>query len=231
MTIILFAALFPPIFLMIRIYRMDKIEREPGGLILKLFLFGAVAAIAAGGLESIFEGVLRAVFYKNSLAYRLALYFLVVGWTEEGVKHFALKRGSWNHPAFDYRFDAVVYSVAAALGFAAFENVGYVFAYGLNVALGRALTAIPGHCIFGIFMGYYYGTAKHFAVRGEPERARLYQWVSILMPVLMHGFYDFCATSGNGAASGVFLLYVILLDIVAFTRIHRYEKEDRRIEA
>ena len=51
------------------------------------------------------------------------------------------------------------------------------------------------------------------------------------MPVLMHGFYDFCATSGNGAASGIFLLYVILLDIVAFTRIHRYEKEDRRIEA
>ena len=53
MTIILFAALFPPIFLMIRIYRMDKIEREPGGLILKLFLFGAVAAIAAGDRKSV----------------------------------------------------------------------------------------------------------------------------------------------------------------------------------
>ena len=36
MTILLLAALLPPLFLMIKIYKLDKVEKEPGGLIVKL---------------------------------------------------------------------------------------------------------------------------------------------------------------------------------------------------
>ena len=31
MTILLLAALLPPLFLMIKIYKLDKVEKEPGG--------------------------------------------------------------------------------------------------------------------------------------------------------------------------------------------------------
>ena len=39
MTILLLAALLPPIVLLVWIYKMDKIESEPPRLILKLLLF------------------------------------------------------------------------------------------------------------------------------------------------------------------------------------------------
>ena len=79
---------------------------------------------------------------------------------EEGGKYFVLKHKTWRHPAFNYTFDAVVYAVTAALGFAVAENILYVMDGGVGVALLRAAVAVPGHAFDGVFMGYYYGIAK-----------------------------------------------------------------------
>lgn len=51
MTILLLAALLPPLFLMIKIYKLDKVEREPGSLIVKLLIFGVLTTIPAAFLE------------------------------------------------------------------------------------------------------------------------------------------------------------------------------------
>lgn len=47
MTMLLLAALLPPLFLMIKIYKLDKVEREPGGLIVKLLIFGVLTTVPA----------------------------------------------------------------------------------------------------------------------------------------------------------------------------------------
>ena len=231
MTILLLAALLPPIVLMIWVYRLDKIESEPPRLILKLLLFGALSCIPAAIIESIAGGVLERVIspYQFGTLYQFLYYFLVVAWTEEGVKHFALKHGSWKNPAFNYRFDAIVYAAAAALGFAACENVMYVVQYGIQVAAMRAVTAIPGHCIFGIYMGYYYGQAKHCQQTGDTSKQHMYQFLSIFMPVLLHGFYDFCATLDYAMMTIIFLVYIVILDIFAFRSIKRFAREDEHI--
>ena len=139
-TLLLLAAVIPPVFLMYKIYKIDRVEREPIGLILKLFLFGMLITLPAGYIERFFEGIIGTVLSEKSFAYRFISNFFIVAWAEEGLKHFALKRGSWRHTAFDYRFDAIVYSVAVTLGFAAFENIGYVFSYGFGNALGNSGT-------------------------------------------------------------------------------------------
>lgn len=232
MTILLAAALLPPIVLMIWIYRMDKVEPEPPGLVLKVLLLGALTTIPAGFIEMAAERLLNGLvsIYYYPLLYYFLLYFLIVAWTEEGVKHFALKIGSWKHPAFNYRFDGVIYSVAAALGFAAAENISYVLGWGgLQVAALRAVTAIPGHCIFGIYMGYYYGQAKYWAMQGDRGKQRMYQFLSIFMPLLLHGFYDFCATFGDQLMTVVFLVYIIILDIFAVKNIRRFARTDEHI--
>ncbi|MDY2959228.1 MAG: PrsW family glutamic-type intramembrane protease [Hornefia sp.] len=228
-TLLLLAAVIPPLFLMRKIYRIDKVEREPLGLVAKLFFFGILITIPAGYIESFLERLLGVIASEKSLMYRLVSNFLIVAWAEEGLKHFALKRGSWRNTAFDYRFDAIVYSVAVALGFAAFENIGYVFSYGLANALGRAVTAVPAHCICGIFMGYYYGTAKYFAVRKGWKRESFYQFLSLFIPILIHGFYDFAATSGSNGTSAVFLMYIIAMDVVAYITVLRMSKNDMRL--
>lgn len=49
------------------------------------------------------------------------------------MKLFFLYRRSWRDDNFNYKFDGVVYAVFVSLGFAAFENIMYVFSYGLSV--------------------------------------------------------------------------------------------------
>lgn len=147
MTILLLAALLPPLFLMIKIYKLDKVEKEPGGLIVKLLIFGVLTTIPAAFLEGFLISLVGGVISPKTTLFILVENFFCVGLVEEGVKYFALKKGSWNHPAFNYTFDGIVYAVAVSIGFAAAENVLYVMEYGMATAGVRAVTSIPGHCI------------------------------------------------------------------------------------
>ena len=54
MTIVVAAGLLPAIILLIYVYKMDRVEKEPVGLILKLVIFGAICTVPAGILERIF---------------------------------------------------------------------------------------------------------------------------------------------------------------------------------
>lgn len=229
--ILTLAALVPPVVLMVIIYNKDKTEKEPVGLILKLLLFGALTVIPAGIIESICESyVIPSLgISSGTVLYDFVLYFMVVAWTEEGVKHFALKRITWTHPAFDYSFDAVVYSVAVGLGFAAAENVSYVFMYGLSTALTRAMTAIPGHCIFAIYMGYFYGMARIRYTHLQPARSSANMFLSMLVPVLMHGAYDFIVSEGSQMMTVIFFIYLVCLDIAAIVTVNRSQKKDTHI--
>lgn len=56
---------------------------------------------------------------------RKVFLFGVLSLVEEFCKMKAAKKAAWDHPAFDYKFDAIVYCVISALGFAAIENVFY----------------------------------------------------------------------------------------------------------
>ena len=135
---LLLAALVPAAFLMVQVYRLDRIEKEPAGLLLKLVLFGALSGLAAGAIEGALTRVLDVTLGGDML--RLVLEnFLAVALVEEACKRWVVLKFAWNHPAFDYRFDAVVYCVFSALGFAALENILYVAEYGFAVAVSRAL--------------------------------------------------------------------------------------------
>ncbi len=231
MIILMNAALIPPLLLLIYVYHLDSVEHEPPGLIAALIVGGALSVISAYIIETIgmyLVGVLIPQKYTTLIA--LIENFIIVAWAEEGGKHFVMKRITWNHRAFDYTFDGVVYGVSASLGFAAAENISYLMRYGLGVAPVRAFTAIPLHCICGIFMGHFYGLAKSYKERGFFFINRLDMFLSMLVPVLIHGTYDFAASIGNWAAAVFFVIFVIALVIFAFFRIRSYASSDKRID-
>ena len=58
---------------------------------------------------------------------------------------------------FDEHYDGIVYGAAVSLGFATVENILYLFANGLESALGRAILPVSSHALFGVIMGYYLG--------------------------------------------------------------------------
>ena len=53
MNIILAAALLPAIILMVYVYSQDKVEKEPLGLLVALFGYGAISCIPASILEQL----------------------------------------------------------------------------------------------------------------------------------------------------------------------------------
>ena len=218
-VIYILAAILPALILLVYIYNQDTVEKEPPRLLYRLLLMGVVAGLLSIVLEQIGTAVLNSFVSQSNPAYVIFLAFLVVAAVEEGTKFFLLNRTTWRHPDFNYRFDAIVYAVFVSLGFAAFENIGYVFGYGLTVAPSRALLAIPGHMSFAVFMGYFYGRAKLYEHYGEMEKVRLNKWLGYLSAVFLHGFYDSCAMIGSTASTLVFVVFIIAMYIVVFRLI------------
>ena len=227
MSAVLVAGLLPCVVLLYIIYKKDSIEKEPPRLLLRLFLLGCLSTVPAVILEMVGAYILGAAGISNtSMAYYLIENFLVVAVAEECSKKFMLRRGSWNHPAFNYIFDGVVYGVFVSLGFAGLENVGYISGFGMEVAVIRGIAAIPLHAICGVFMGHFYGLEKAYSKHGYPEQARRARILSLLIPILIHGFYDFCASVQNEVLTYVWLIFVVVMDIIAIRSIFRYASED-----
>ena len=225
-AIYVLAAVVPAGFLMRYIYRQDRVEKEPIPLLGALVLGGVLAALAACVLERLGSALL----IQPTNPYYVVLYaFLVVAAVEEGTKFFFLYRRTWRDGNFNYRFDGVVYAVFVSLGFAAFENVLYVFQYGLSVALPRAILSIPGHMSFAVFMGVYYSRARLRFFRRQPVRCRMNLELGYLIAVFLHGVYDTCCLIGSDASTLVFLAFVAVMYLVVFTTIRRESRNDRPI--
>lgn len=224
------AAVLPALFLLYKVYQADQIEKEPPGLLISLVLYGILATGLAMIAEMVGGTVVGALFPENSLLYRLFFYFGVVALAEEGAKYVLLKRRTWYSPAFNYQFDGLVYAVFVSLGFALWENISYVAMYGLQVALLRAVTAIPGHACFGVFMGVWYGLAKKFERRGDQEKAQRYCRMAFLVPAFLHGSYDFIASMESGLWSLLFVIFIVTLFVVALRLVKRQSAYDRYLD-
>ncbi len=220
------AAIIPAVFLMIKVYRSDKLEPESPRILWALIRSGILASLIAMVAERVLEALLDASVRDDGL-YRILLYFVVVAFSEEGAKYYLLRRNSWHSEEFNCRFDGVVYAVFVSLGFALWENLSYVLHYGLSTAIVRALTAIPGHACFGVFMGVFYSLAKQASAQANTSMARLYSILSLIVPALLHGTYDYIASSDGGTAA--FIIFVAVLFTASYALIVKTGREDRAL--
>ena len=228
--ILIAAAVVPAVFLLIKVYHADRLEPEPSGLLLSLILRGVFATVIAMVLEELGSALLGSVYAENSLPYNVIMYFVIVAFSEEGAKYILLRRRTWRSDAFNCQFDGVVYAVFVALGFALWENISYVLMYGLGTAAIRAVTAVPGHACFGVFMGAFYGLAKRYDNFGDEYRSRRCRRLAVLVPVLLHGTYDFIATYEYDGYAWIFVVFVVLLFAAAYRRIKKLSRDDRFID-
>ena len=219
-------AIIPGLLLIIYVYKKDKVEKEPVGLLIKIIIFGVISCFAAGFLEPV-ESQFLPYYPPGSLQYAMQTSFLMAALVEEIVKFLAMRIGSWNYAGFNYRFDGVVYGVSSAVGFAIFENVMYVASYGLQTAIVRAFTAIPLHAFCGVFMGAIYSYSKKASILGDRRGTALYTLLALLVPMLIHGTYDTFAFLGQRGTMPL-LVFVVLLYIAAIYTIKRLSASDYR---
>ena len=225
--ILIAAAVIPAIVLLRFVYKEDRLDKESPGLLLSLVIFGILSTFAAIVTEQIGEAILGILLPQSSTAYNVLLYFVVVALSEEGFKYLLLKKRTWYSSEFNCQFDGVVYAVFVALGFALWENISYVLMYGLGTAAVRAVTAVPGHACFGVFMGVWYGLAKRLHGQGKDGASKLCRVLALLLPAFLHGCYDYIATIESVHYGWLFAAFVAVLFTVAFILVKRQSRRDR----
>lgn len=183
-------ALAPIVFLFTYIYLRDEYEREPLRYLLVAFLLGSFCAVPVIYLGDFLEEVTRLIPVKAEWVQLLLYAFIVVALAEEFMKYLVLRWYIYPHEEFDEPFDGIMYGTAVSLGFAAIENVLYVFSSedGVGTGLLRMFSAVPAHAMFGILMGYFVGNAKFFVRNGN---AFLERMKGLMVAIFFHGLYDF----------------------------------------
>lgn len=242
MPVLTLLAVIPSVFLLIKVYQADKVEKEPAPLLFKLFIKGLESAFFAAVVEALLINFglntlvhLGLIEGEGSFLYHAIEAFLIVAVAEEGFKYYFLKKTTWNHPAFDYRFDAVVYAVFVSLGFATIENILYVWGSqiesgtGLQLSVYRGVLSVPAHCVFAVAMGIHYGAAKYAQGHEQFDLEEAGLRKAFLVPVLMHGFFDFALMMNQPLYTGLFFLFVILADYRALKAVGRASQTDTRV--
>lgn len=171
-----------PSFLLLRyFYKRDNLKPEPTNQVIRIFFMGCLMILPAIILEKLISYFMPLVDRQWHALYQA---FAVAALVEEGIKFVLIKRVSRRMASFDEITDGIVYTIAAGLGFAFFENVAYgLRAGGFGILLLRGFTAVPLHAIASGLMGYYVGEAWF-----NPRRSGL---TGLFLAILFHGFYDY----------------------------------------
>jgi RsiW-degrading membrane proteinase PrsW (M82 family) len=229
---------FLPVFVFgLYVYNHDK-DKDSKNLLFKLFLGGIGSTFIAVMLSMILKGIfgLSGVFTEMSLFQIIIFAFMVVGLSEEFSKWLFTYWIGYKSKYFDRPFEIIMYSVFVALGFAAFENLFYVLGndtFGESVFVGviRAFSAIPAHAIDGVFMGYFLSIAKSAEIQGNILLKRKNIILSILIPSILHGLYDFFLFSAHIHYIFIALFFVtlVVLYIIGIKKIKTISKVKERL--
>lgn len=191
MAFLVIIAVLPGFLIFSWIMYMDRREKEPLGLALKVMLAGALSVIPAALIESFLNSF--AILPKETLIGAAQYSFLKIAPVEEFCKLYAAKLIIWRDPHFNEENDGVVYMGASALGFAMLENIFYVVPGGFGLAVTRALTALPLHTFTGVIIGYFIGVARFT----KPEKANRLIFQGFLIAWFTHGLYNTLLLTGT----------------------------------
>ena len=204
---LLYIALGPGIGIAVFIYYSDKLDLEPGRLVLKSFFLGGLAVLTTNYFEGVAGQVLgmqdlqdnsSPLYWPKTILYA----FVGVALAEELCKFLFLKAFIFDEREFNEPFDGIVYGGMVGCGFATVENIMYVLPHGQEVGILRMLTAVPGHAFFGIILGYFMGRAK-FSLNGARHLLH-----GLVVVVTLHGIYDTAAFSDT--TWSIYLIFAII---------------------
>ena len=199
------------------IYYKDKYEREPPIKLVEYFVLGILVSILAIFIElylsklNNFNGILSNIYTA----------FFVAALTEEGLKSIILIPMILREKNFNEKLDGIIYSIFLSLGFATIENIIYLMRERIDLlfslSITRGLISIPSHIMFAITMGYYISKYKF-----DKYNKKKYLYFAVIIPILLHGVFDFILMIGYRWAIIVFVVYLIFLWKINLDKLDKY---------
>ena len=214
---LIWLSLIPCLLWLAFFYVQDWYQREPLWLIGVTFLLGAASALVAFVVNTMGSLFLLAMMGKTPL-YKLAELWLVVGPVEEFVKMGAVLIFAYRRPEFDEPVDGVIYAAAAALGFAALENIIYLARHGEQIIVLRGIFANSGHALDSALWGLALSKARAAPNVGS-KRAGIIA-VGWAWAAGVHALYDtFCLVGGRSVVITIGLLILFIVAMFTYVEI------------
>lgn len=224
--IVLIAA-FAPALAWLFFFLREDVHPEPRRLIAKVFIVGAFASVPVFLIQSGADALLKGEF---------ALLVVILAFIEEIFKFFAAYVVVRRNPAFDEPIDAMIYMIAAALGFATVENVFITgSAYPLTASLGAFFTA--GGALTTLTFRFVGATLLHvlssalvgyFWARGwAKNRTRTLLAQGLFLATAVHAVFNFLIYRfqyENLIIPTLFLVVAGFFVLVDFERVKKLEK-------
>jgi RsiW-degrading membrane proteinase PrsW (M82 family) len=205
--------------------RFDRARPEPTWLVAATFALGGLAivpaALAEAGLAALTPWLEPSLSTLGGQAWALGFsipaFTVTVGVVEETAKYLCAWALPRHRREFDEPVDGIVYGCAAALGFAAVENVKY-FALGRMsgvVITMRAFETVPAHMFFSAIWGWAMGRTL------VSRRARVLPWLALAS--LAHGTFDaVLSTDGLQLVATGLVIVLGVAFVVMLQRALRY---------
>lgn len=170
------------------LYKYDKIEPEPLGVVLRIGLLGGfLSTTIAGIINSLGASVVGVEIGAAEMPFNKAIMFsTLVGFNEEFCKAIITILLVRNLDEMNEPIDAVIYSTAVGLGFSAIENISYTAQYGLINLVFRSLSAMPLHIGLASIWGYQIARAKFITQTDYFTTVK----DSVIIAAIFHAIYD-----------------------------------------
>ena len=204
--------LLPSLVWLLFYLQEDKKRPEPKKLILLAFLSGALSTFFAIWIRLFYNNLFSA-YGLSPYSFVFLLFFAgIEELTKFGVVYLIISK----RKEFDEPIDPMIYMIAAALGFAAVENVATAIQTpnSLENIVLRFIGATLLHSLSSGLVGYYWG--KALAAKRD-----LWSFIitGLLFAVLLHWAFNYLII-----ATGPFGLVIIFLVFMAFFVLNDFEK-------
>jgi RsiW-degrading membrane proteinase PrsW (M82 family) len=218
------AILAPAAFWIGYFYYKDRFRPEPLANLIAAYAMGFAsgflcyrfyALLARAGITADFQAILTRTSPMQFFSY----FVVFIGIIEETFKYLPFVLVVLRFKAFDERIDGIVYAAALAVGFAGFENLGYLPLMKGVAFLGRAFATPLTHTVFASIWGYTVGRA--FLAKRSILVASV---VGIVLAGLCHGLFNYLTFSHT-----LRFLSALLILVIWAWGIKILEKQDDRV--
>ena len=223
MVLVLLASFIPSIllFLFLRNNREDEEYRKTCD---RLFWQGLLIAMGVTLADAaiILLWNLAGLGKNNMIVNLLFKTFVVNATVEETMKFLCGRKFIRKDSDKVSRLDVITYMAIAAMAFGLFEDILYMFETNIGQILVRGF--LMGHVGYGMIMGRLYG-------KGLKENRTVYKVLAILIPILLHGLYNFSLGEGLPdvfafiVVTETFITTVYLIYSIFFIRKKRNDPE------